>query len=1326
MPPLPHKKNPILTVGGQVQAGSLWGNSPVVQADGTVVEVRHEGGKNVAYCVAWDPIEKGRLGLGDSRGNVYILNIKRNRFSLLQRCGHSVIGMVFSTAKRSEIIVSLENRTILVLNVEKGRVGHTLRGHQSKATKLHFSSPHLSLLTSSATDSTIVWCTPYSPGSPSDRFDVKYSLKTSSYPSVDVATSAKHLLTVHATALCVWDLAGPNLIKEIAPPVFPSSSQVPPLTMFDTISLTRGGEHLAAGGRGSPTVVIYDLTTFRMNKALQVMSNGSGVVQLEFFVSGDETRLAALSTDGSVLIIRPFHKTATLSNVITKPNIFADSIALAGDQYLTLVGCGTVHILHLPTACVYASFKAADPTPSSETTLVSTMRGMCDSTVPTFIAPQGALLETSLEANPNESGKCVSYSIPLQSSLASPVDWMRSDLRAKKSLSEKQPVDAALATLYSNQNRRFAHGPTGRTSSRAVSLRQSVVKRRRNPHEDCLRELDKNCVDEELRLQAKLDQKAITLNSAKLRRMLLSYGQYPDKYRTLIWRFLLRTSSETAGEGFTTLLHKGRHDAVPVLLKEFPLNCAKLKQAMVKVLECLCHHCPPLSVTSWLPELVFPITKAFGSNVKAAFEVTLVFLQNWGQAYLANYPHYSYPAVLLIDSLLEQLDPETLEVLRDRGCPVEWYAWSPMTTLFTDLLSTNEWLQVMDHVFSNQPIWLFLFHVAYLSAHKEVFRASTTGEAFFKVFFTKNNPADINKVIHRTYTLHRKVNLDALPSECGAGKYQTFTPMDAGKPYPVITDYPEVTINSAVQDRERIIAEEVHLIRIRRNTEELGQQLLRSEEDHEKRIQELNHRSEAAQTALEMEAERHQEMVALKEKVMQEQNEMRLRKAALQHRAAGVELEINAAKHSEALGRFHSGVESFAAAVSNAQTEAAAEDLLLRVEERAQRQYEHAVRWIADVPTFSDNYTDIPPNAQPTKAEAQTQVADDDIDNKILSELEKQDRATATDPWEPPVAPRYAVHRNVLTPSEEVGQPEQQEPQSSPAETPEPEPEQKPDQEVELTPEPVQEPSSIQQETQQATASEETVETIPGTPPHDAVNVLTKIMEREIDTNYQSTRAAIIRGSNDGSVTPATTPTTTTVTTTTMTTTTTGSSTSKTTPTSGSTVSTLPGGGEGGYEGIIKRMRMQDEVFKKMQQRNQEEVEENTRMMRKLEETATALMKSTSVPAELSFAVSSLSNDSPIRTREREVVQALPVVIGGSPSTPSPGGESSALTTSSASSSSSSRTRPFHDPFLPDATPDTIDPSGEVTADSLAELLNFASASSGSDPNSSLLSSSLS
>ncbi|KAJ9467485.1 hypothetical protein DIPPA_14099 [Diplonema papillatum] len=1139
-----------VTLTAHSQAGSLWGGKPVVAADGTVVVVQQDGvGKGEATCVGWDPVEKGRLAFGDSRGNVFVATLRGNRYSLLHRCGHAVVALAWSPAKRGEVVVSLCNRTILVLNCEKeGKVGHTLRSHQNRVHRLRFSPPHQALLCSASSDSVAVWTTPYTPlGSKSGRFEVKYSLKTAAYPPVDVAITSQYLVTCHVNALCVWDLCGPALVKEIPVPTMgdPDSHHppgdategggeaggkraLPAIHQFDAMCVTPGGQYVVAGGRGSPCVVVVDLTRLCVERVVQVAGlpgvggSGSGVADLKCFRSpfkagkpGDGAAphdrrdksaclLAVVTTEGGVFVIDAFgHTRPRLVCAVKGEGAAVHSVEIGGnyggDQYLAALTGRSLRVVHLPTARLFGELQAGDPTPSSETTLLnSCLAAAAKTTVPAFLAPAfppgGLAFQLSRQIAAHKADMpppTLQHTVPLRSALSPVDDWIKPDLKAAPASpspvqlaiaggeAAHRPQSAALqrntdagknldeamfAQLYQpafTTDRGGGAGPrrgaaagalrdrtNGNPRGSEVSLKDSAAPRKRRAalraaapglgRGEASAVTDptmRTDVDDEFQVHVDLDDKALSLNTIKLRRLLFSFGRYPDKYRGLIWRFSLRLpTSAVSSANFSALLDKGRHPGIPLLLQKYPLTCAKVGQMLERVLECLSHHCPAVSLTGWMPELLFPLVKSFGNNLKSAFEASLVYLLNWGKSFLADYPHYSYHSVLLLNTLLERLEPDTLGILRTNSCPVELYAWQPMTSIFTDLLSCSEWQAVMDHAFSNQPIWLFYFHVAYLASQKKVL-ATCKGEEGFSKFFQRNNPVNVNQVIQHAYQLARRADaeelLDRMPPECNAASYQELVLLPPDEPYPLISNFPQVALNAAVAERDRILLHEMHLATVKKNIGEIKRQLGDAESAHERKIQELHFKSEAHEAALQAESERHQHMVEERERVLQEQTQLRLRRTLLQQKAASLELELASTKTGEALGRLNTGVADFSSALQRTAVEALGEDLLLRTEERAQKHYEHAVRWISDVPAFDDKYTDIAyqkggaatasqhslegtrrsgsslkrqpdPPPGPQRASAATQA--DACAANVLADLrlETAERGTATDSLPPP------------------------------------------------------------------------------------------------------------------------------------------------------------------------------------------------------------------------------------------------------------------------------------------------------------------------------------
>lgn len=70
------------------------------------------------------------------------------------------------------------------------------------------------------------------------------------------------------------------------------------------------------------------------------------------------------------------------------------------------------------------------------------------------------------------------------------------------------------------------------------------------------------------------------LNMRKLKRLLMKFGEYPETYRTLVWRFILCLPENR--EQFDGLLRRGVHPAMKDLAKKYPIQNRTLFRRLEK------------------------------------------------------------------------------------------------------------------------------------------------------------------------------------------------------------------------------------------------------------------------------------------------------------------------------------------------------------------------------------------------------------------------------------------------------------------------------------------------------------------------------------------------------------------------------------------------------------------------------------------------------------------------------------------------------------------------------------------------------------------------
>jgi len=105
-------------------------------------------------------------------------------------------------------------------------------------------------------------------------------------------------------------------------------------------------------------------------------------------------------------------------------------------------------------------------------------------------------------------------------------------------------------------------------------------------------------------------------------------GEYPEKYRPFIWRYLL--GLPTNKYAYDKLVKQGPHTSWKTISKTYPLKSKKLELKLIKCLSTLSHWCEVLSDSEWLPNFVFPFLNLFEEDI-VIFEILASILSNWCQ-----------------------------------------------------------------------------------------------------------------------------------------------------------------------------------------------------------------------------------------------------------------------------------------------------------------------------------------------------------------------------------------------------------------------------------------------------------------------------------------------------------------------------------------------------------------------------------------------------------------------------------------------------------------------------------------------------------------------
>uniref|UniRef100_A0A8C0GED5 TBC1 domain family member 31 n=1 Tax=Chelonoidis abingdonii TaxID=106734 RepID=A0A8C0GED5_CHEAB len=303
------------------------------------------------------------------------------------------------------------------------------------------------------------------------------------------------------------------------------------------------------------------------------------------------------------------------------------------------------------------------------------------------------------------------------------------------------------------------------------------------------------------------------LNKKRLQALLKGFGEYPAKYRMFVWRALLQLPENYLA--FSSLIDKGIHSAFVHLKDEYPMKSRKLLRVLQRTLSALAHWSAIFGETPYIPLLAFPFVKLFQNNQLICFEVVATVIVNWCQHWFEYFPNPPVNVLSMVENILAHHDKELLQHLINYNVTSQLYAWPLLETLFSEVLTREEWLKVFDNIFSNHPSYFLMMVAAYIICSRAPLLHCNQTEDF-EYFFHHRNNLDINVVIKEAYHLMETTPSDIHPQRM----LDDFIPLTKGQ-YPVFNKYPKFIVDYQTQERERIRQDEIEYLRERQLVHEI-------------------------------------------------------------------------------------------------------------------------------------------------------------------------------------------------------------------------------------------------------------------------------------------------------------------------------------------------------------------------------------------------------------------------------------------------------------------------------------------------------------------------
>ncbi|KAM6350138.1 TBC1 domain family member 31 isoform 2-T2 [Podargus strigoides] len=359
------------------------------------------------------------------------------------------------------------------------------------------------------------------------------------------------------------------------------------------------------------------------------------------------------------------------------------------------------------------------------------------------------------------------------------------------------------------------------------------------------------------------------LNKKRLQALLKGFGEYPAKYRMFVWRSLLQLPENHLA--FSSLIDKGTHSAFVNIQNEYPIKSRKLLRVLQRTLSALAHWSAVLAETPYIPLLAFPFVKLFQNNQLICFEVVATVVVNFCQHWFEYFPNPPVNVLSMMENVLAHHDKELLQHLIKYNVTSQVYAWPLLETMFSEVLTREEWLKVFDNIFSNHPSYFLMIVVAYvICSRAPLLHCNQTGD--FEYFFHHRNNLDINVVIKEAYHLMEATPLDIHPQRM----LDDFIPLTKGQ-YPVFNKYPKFIVDYQTQERERIRQDEIEYLRERQLAHELEAKALEQKAEDEAWYQKQELLREAEEQRRKMLLEEEEKLVEQRQRLAAVKRELKLK-----------------------------------------------------------------------------------------------------------------------------------------------------------------------------------------------------------------------------------------------------------------------------------------------------------------------------------------------------------------------------------------------------------------------------------------------------------------
>lgn len=230
---------------------------------------------------------------------------------------------------------------------------------------------------------------------------------------------------------------------------------------------------------------------------------------------------------------------------------------------------------------------------------------------------------------------------------------------------------------------------------------------------------------------------------------------------------------------------------------------------MKKICSCMAHWSNLFGHLSFLPTFVFPFLKQWRFDSVSCFETLATIMLNQGQLWFEFAPLEPYNYLGMIENILGFFDSDLMNFYHQMQITVHTYAWTMLQNAFSEVFDERDWLQIWDHILTNEPNYpMFLLCAFSIIQREKILRYTTIAE--IESTFHEQTSLNVDLLLRKCNEMMKTCPPDIHPVQY----MQQFQPLHidvASGHYQSFNYFPKMLFDAKTNEMMRLKEEEKQL-----------------------------------------------------------------------------------------------------------------------------------------------------------------------------------------------------------------------------------------------------------------------------------------------------------------------------------------------------------------------------------------------------------------------------------------------------------------------------------------------------------------------------------